>query len=204
MSTSELARAGAPTASDPAKTPTGTLPWRVLLVLASAKWLGEKLTLKRVIGLIIGCCGVGFIILSRMRGSGGRANTPLGVTLVTLAIVALVGATVSFKKYPPKESLLIFNGIGGLASGVVNTAFMMGGALGLAVLASLAASRTDALTASGSGELAALAGGYHAAFLVGAVFAAAAAAVGVLLLRPASVAAMHGEASDEAAVAEAA
>ena len=66
----------------------------------------------------------------------------------------------------------------GLASGVVNTAFMMGGALGLAVLASLAASRTETLTSDGSSELAALAGGYHAAFLVGAIFAASAAALG--------------------------
>jgi MFS family permease len=71
----------------------------------------------------------------------------------------------------------------GLASGLVNTAFMMGGALGLAILASLAASRTDSLRASGDGQLAALTGGYHAAFLVGAVFAVAAASLGALLLR---------------------
>jgi EmrB/QacA subfamily drug resistance transporter len=71
----------------------------------------------------------------------------------------------------------------GLASGIVNTAFMMGGAVGLAVLASLAAARTDTLVASGDGPLAALTGGYHAAFLVGALFAGA-AVLGALLLRP--------------------
>jgi EmrB/QacA subfamily drug resistance transporter len=72
----------------------------------------------------------------------------------------------------------------GLASGLVNTSFMMGGALGLAVLASLAASRTDSLLADGESQAAALTGGYHVAFLVGAIFAAVATALGALLLRP--------------------
>jgi EmrB/QacA subfamily drug resistance transporter len=71
----------------------------------------------------------------------------------------------------------------GLASGLVNTSFMMGGALGLAVLASIAASRSHSLRLGGASELSALTGGYHVAFLVGAAFAAAAAVIGGTLLR---------------------
>jgi len=71
----------------------------------------------------------------------------------------------------------------GLASGIVNTAFMMGGAVGLAILASLADARTDNLLASGDDRLAALTGGYQAGFLVGAIFTAAAMLLGALLLR---------------------
>ena len=81
----------------------------------------------------------------------------------------------------------------GLASGVVNTSFMMGGALGLAVLASLAASRTDTLLAAGESELAALTGGYHLAFLVGALFAVTAAVLGAVLLRPRPAPSGHAE-----------
>jgi len=69
----------------------------------------------------------------------------------------------------------------GLASGIVNTAFMMGGALGLAVLASVAAARTGALPAGAPGaEIASLNAGYRLAFAVGALSALAAAALAVL------------------------
>jgi EmrB/QacA subfamily drug resistance transporter len=71
----------------------------------------------------------------------------------------------------------------GLASGVANTAFMMGGAVGLAVLTSLATARTNHLTASGHGLHAALTGGYHYAFALGAAFSVIAALIGGLLLR---------------------
>jgi EmrB/QacA subfamily drug resistance transporter len=71
----------------------------------------------------------------------------------------------------------------GLASGITNTAFMMGGALGLAVLASAAAARTQHLAAAGHGPLDALTGGYHLAFAIGAIFAIAAAAVGAIGMR---------------------
>jgi len=71
----------------------------------------------------------------------------------------------------------------GLASGMVNTSFMMGGALGLAVLASVAVARTESLLGAGTASLAALTGGYQLAFATGAVFAASAALLGAVLLR---------------------
>lgn len=86
----------------------------------------------------------------------------------------------------------------GLASGVVNTSFMMGGALGLAVLVSLSTARTESLAASGAAPLEALNGGFQIAFAVGAASAALAAIVGGVLLRPRPM----GAPVEEAAVGE--
>ncbi len=71
----------------------------------------------------------------------------------------------------------------GLASGLVNTTAQVGGALGLAVLATLSATRSEDLIASGHNAAASLTSGYHLAFGIGAVLIVAALAVGLTVLQ---------------------
>jgi len=143
------------------------------------------------VGLIFAGVGLALFVRAPVNGS-------FAIDVLPSMILLGIGAGIAFNPVllaamsdvAPEES--------GLASGLVNTSFMMGGALGLAILASLAASRTATLEAAGEGKLAALAGGYHAAFLGGAIFAAAAVVLGVALLRTrvpagAGAAAAHGE-----------
>src|SRR5919112_3422349 len=74
----------------------------------------------------------------------------------------------------------------GLASGLINTTAQVGGALGLAVLATLSASRSVALVGAGEPQAAALLGGYHLAFGIGAVLVLVAIVVAVTVLQPES------------------
>jgi EmrB/QacA subfamily drug resistance transporter len=128
------------------------------------------------VGLLLAAAGLGLFVLAPIDGGFFTAVMPgmllLGVG-AGMAFNPLFLAAMSDAR--PEE--------GGLASGLVNTSFMMGGALGLAILASLAASRTQTLLAAGAGQPEALLGGYHAAFLVGAIFAAVAACIGGVLPR---------------------
>jgi EmrB/QacA subfamily drug resistance transporter len=114
--------------------------------------------------------------LTRILPSMVLLGTGAGLCFPALMTVAMSGATQSDA---------------GLASGLVNTTAQVGGALGLAVLATLSASRTDKLLAHGDSTAAALTGGYHLAFWIAAALVVAGIGVSVAVLR--SQAAPAGE-----------
>jgi EmrB/QacA subfamily drug resistance transporter len=95
-------------------------------------------------------------------------GTGAGLAFPALMTLAMSGAT-------PQDA--------GLASGLVNTTVQVGGALGLAVLATLSATRSDSLVASGHSTAFALTGGYHLAFLIGFALVVAAIVVAFAVLR---------------------
>jgi EmrB/QacA subfamily drug resistance transporter len=149
-------------------------------------WLVMRFGIRLPLGVGLSVAGLGLLLFARAPVDGSFV-----VDVLPPMILLGLGAGMAFNPVLLAAMSDVEPTEAGLASGVVNTSFMMGGALGLAVLASLAASRTDTLAAEGSGELEALTGGYHAAFLVGAIFAFAAAALGGLLLRQGAYAAAH-------------
>jgi EmrB/QacA subfamily drug resistance transporter len=102
-----------------------------------------------------------FPVLTLLGIGGGLAFPSLGV-------VAMAGTT-------PRDA--------GLASGLLNTTGQVGGALGLAVLATVSTNRTSELIAQGQGAVAALSGGYHLAWAIGAVLAIASVVLAATVLK---------------------
>jgi EmrB/QacA subfamily drug resistance transporter len=172
--------------------------------------------------IVMGTLSLGFSEKLIMR-FGPRTTLIPGVCLVVVALLLFARTPVDgsylVDLLPP--FLLIGIGVGtsfpaimtlamsgatpsdaGLASGLVNTSMQVGGAIGLAVLATLSTERTQNLLDSGVSNASALTSGYHLAYLVGAGLAAIAVAIAVFVLRaPAGAGAAqaeHGQAPEPA------
>jgi MFS family permease len=128
------------------------------------------------VGLLMAAAGLA--LFSRAPTSGNFVRD----LLLPMVLMGL-GAGVAFNPVLMAAMSDVAPDESGLASGLVNTSFMMGGALGLAILASLAAARTDRLAATGTDAATALNSGYHLVFLIGAIAAAIASALAAAFVR---------------------
>jgi EmrB/QacA subfamily drug resistance transporter len=115
------------------------------------------------------------------------ARTPIDGAYLTDILPPMVLFGLAAGLAFPALMMLAMSGVApedtGLASGLVNTSVQVGGAIGLAVLATLASERTGALQAAGEPAASALNAGFHLAYLIGAVLVAVAAVVAVSALR---------------------
>jgi EmrB/QacA subfamily drug resistance transporter len=152
----------------------------------------------------LGLIAFALVLFTRAPVQGGYVEHVLPVMVLLGA-----GAGTSF----PALMTLAMSGAtpsdAGLASGLVNTSAQVGGALGLAILATLSSTRTQHLLDGGTGTNEALTSGYHLAYLVGAGCVVAAIGVALTVLRPeadanAGVEAVHERAPMDAACSEAA
>jgi EmrB/QacA subfamily drug resistance transporter len=173
-----------------------SLRWSGVLIVR----FGARATLLPGLVLLL----AGLLLFTRAPVDGGYAEHVLPVMCLLgagagLAFPALMSIAMSGAR--PEDA--------GLASGLVNTSAQVGGALGLAVLATLASTRTEHLRAGGDAAAEALNGGYHLAYLVGAALVLATIVIVLAVLRPergsaAAAAAAPVEPSPDTACAEAA
>ena len=165
---------------DPLQVGLAFLPGNVIMAIfsvgISAK-LVMRFGLKAPLGTGLALAGLGLALLVRAPIDG----TYVVDVLPSMVLLGL-GAGIAFNPMIIVAMTDVEPERSGLASGLVNTSFMMGGALGLAVLASIAASQTTSAIASGATQIAALTDGYHAAFAIGAAFALTAALLGFKVL----------------------
>jgi EmrB/QacA subfamily drug resistance transporter len=169
------------------------LPMTLAIITAAslAPRLVARVGVRRLIAAGMAITAAGLALLSGVTpGSSYFTYVLLGGLLAAIGMgLSMVPATiVAVQGVPAHQS--------GLASGLVNTSRLMGGALGLAVLSTIAAARTHAELLSGVASQTATTHGYELAFRVGALMALAGAVSAAALLRP--TASAQGKRADEA------
>jgi EmrB/QacA subfamily drug resistance transporter len=177
---------------DPLQVGLAFLPGNVIMAIFSVG-ISAKLVmrygLRAPLGTGLALAGLGLALLMRAPIDGNYV-----VDVLPSMVLLGLGAGIAFNPMIIVAMTDVEPERSGLASGLVNTSFMMGGALGLAVLASVAASQTTTRVASGVSQIAALTDGYHAAFAIGAAFAITAAVLGFKVLRIAAPTATESQA----------
>ena len=126
--------------------------------------------------------GMGFIALGLILFTQAPVDGSYVTDVLPAMLLFGLGAGLSFPALMTLAMAGATDADAGLASGLVNTSAQVGGALGLAVLATLSATRTDHLVDGGAATASALTSGYHLAFLIGAGLVLAAVAVAVTML----------------------
>jgi EmrB/QacA subfamily drug resistance transporter len=184
---------------DPLQVGLAFLPGNVIMAIFSVG-ISAKLVMRyglmAPLGTGLALAGLGLALLVRAPIDGNYV-----VDVLPSMVLLGLGAGIAFNPMIIVAMTDVEPERSGLASGLVNTSFMMGGALGLAVLASIAASQTTNAIASGASQISALTDGYHAAFAIGAAFAITAAVLGFKVLRIQTPAAQPDVAIDDFAAA---
>jgi predicted MFS family arabinose efflux permease len=161
------------------KTGVAYLPLSLTLIAASgvASRFVDRFTPKPilVIGLLIST--VGFVVLTTVSGHGDYASH-----VVPAMIILGIGMGMSFVPVTIAGTSGVAPEDSGLASGLLNTTQQVGGSLGLAILSSVATSRTTSALHSGLALPAALTHGFKGAFVVGALLCATGAVCTIMLL----------------------
>jgi MFS family permease len=168
-------------AYDPLQIGLAFLPATLLMGILSARYtepLSMRFGAKRLViaGLIL--IGTACLLFTRTTIEGDY----VGQLLPAMAIFG-IGAGLAFPSLMTVAMSDVEMSEAGLASGLVNTAAQVGGAIGLAVLATVSASRSDDLIATGTAEAQALTDGYHFAFWIGAGLVVVAITVAALVIR---------------------
>jgi EmrB/QacA subfamily drug resistance transporter len=179
----------------PLKAGAGFLPHTFAIILGTqvtARWLAAR-DARIVVSASMLLSAAGFGVLSQTDASSGYLA---GVALP--GVLVMFGAGIAFPPIVGAATAGVTREVHGLASGILNTARMVGGALGLAVLATVAASRTAEVAGGAPADADALVAGFHIAYLVAAGTMAVSAGLAWLLPGTRRVRAPRGVATVEA------